>query len=404
MERLRVLVACDIDRNPYVRQLIRALHADSGVASVQHGVERFESSEESFDVIHIQWPEALVRWGSPSPAILDGLRANFNRWRSRGAAIVATVHNEVPHRRDGEAYRKVFELVYGNADVAVHLGQRSIEAMRQRYGAIFDGLVNVVIPHGNSEWFVSGRESGSCRAEIGVARDQAVVLAVGAVRKEGEARLLCEVADCLRRDPRALLVVAGRLPFPSRRRLKFYSTRAPFWLRRNLKLYDQVLSDAEMEQFVVASDVVLIPRIQALNSGNVALAYTFGKVAVGPAVGVIGDELAGLGNPTFVPGDSASICRAIAAAIRLAKEGAQGTRNLEYARTELDWTRSGAAHVRAYREALRRRGGHGLPADAATQRFFCGYREAIDDQGGTDHGHNGAGWGVSCGVPVGEGL
>ncbi len=47
------------------------------------------------------------------------------------------------------------------------------------------------------------------------------------------------------------------------------------------------------------ADVLFIPIIKSLNSGNVALGNTFGKVVVGPNYGVIGEELEKLGNPVF---------------------------------------------------------------------------------------------------------
>ena len=70
--------------------------------------------------------------------------------------------------------------------------------------------------------------------------------------------------------------------------------------------------------------MVFIQRTDILNSGNVPLALSFGRVVTGPASGNIGGLLAETGNPAFDPADPRE------RAARLSATD-QGARNRAYA-------------------------------------------------------------------------
>lgn len=63
--------------------------------------------------------------------------------------------------------------------------------------------------------------------------------------------------------------------------------------------------------------MVFIQRTDILNSGNVPLALSFGRVVTGPDSGNIGGLLAETGNPAFDPADPRSVDIALERAARL---------------------------------------------------------------------------------------
>jgi glycosyltransferase involved in cell wall biosynthesis len=81
---------------------------------------------------------------------------------------------------------------------------------------------------------------------------------------------------------------------------------------------------------------VFIPRLQILNSANVSLAMTFGRVVTGPDLGNVGELLRGSGNPIFDPRNPADAARAIHDALVLAHKGELGESNRKVAMT--DWS------------------------------------------------------------------
>lgn len=76
--------------------------------------------------------------------------------------------------------------------------------------------------------------------------------------------------------------------------------------------------------------MVFIQRTDILNSGNVPLALSFGRVVTGPDSGNIGGLLAETGNPAFDPADPRSVDIALERAARLSATD-QGARNRAYA-------------------------------------------------------------------------
>jgi beta-1,4-mannosyltransferase len=91
----------------------------------------------------------------------------------------------------------------------------------------------------------------------------------------------------------------------------FYKMHVPLLWRRNIRLIKGKVPDKSVAMLISSCDVLLIPQVDTLNSGNVALEFTFGKVVLGPNIGVIGEELTKLGNPTFEPSNMDSLKGAV---------------------------------------------------------------------------------------------
>jgi len=143
--------------------------------------------------------------------------------------------------------------------------------------------------------------------------------------------------------PTRRLVVAGRTCLPKSRRY-LYRTAAYWPLRVDPRIHTApgVVPDDRVQVYLKAADALLIPRSGVLNSGNVALGFTFGLPVVGPHEGVVGEVLRATGNPTFDATSAWSFSKAISAA--LASPGL-GEANLAYAREHMQWPTIAKAHV-----------------------------------------------------------
>lgn len=343
---LRVLIPCNrVPDNPYLFQLIRALDADPGIATVQHDTDWLRFPETRFDVVHIQWPEALAGWREPSAAGLAQIERTLAGWRGRGTLIAVTAHNTYPHGRNTAAFQALYRIVYQQAHLVVHFGARSIGIVGQQYPDAAANQRHVVIPHGNYDWFVAGQEPLVPPPALPFR-----LLCFGRIRSAAELALIETVADALA-DRGGKVVVVGRLPHPSRLSPAHYRLRYGLWRRRNVRLVEGYATDDAVRRHMREAHGVLIARSENLNSGNVPLAFTFGRVAVGPDIGVIGEELAKTGNPIFDPSAPSTIRQALDRAIELAATG-HGERNRNYAQTELAWRRIAQLHREAYKACL----------------------------------------------------
>ncbi len=121
--------------------------------------------------------------------------------------------------------------------------------------------------------------------------------------------------------------------------------------QKQVKVCEGFLPEDEVQDYLNAADILIIPRINSLNSGNVALGLTFGKVIVGPDTGVIGETLRATGNPVFDPQNRKSL----AVALLLARDlltTKLGENNRAFAMNELDWGKIAQQHIAFYKQLL----------------------------------------------------
>lgn len=339
---LRVLLLCNrVPNNPYLFQLIQSLDAHPEVATVQHDTDWLYANGVRFDVAHIQWPEALLGWKEPSETELRRVLRILDEWIAEGTRIAVTVHNELPHGRRTAQFKRLYQSIYDRAHLFLHFGQASIDLLRS-WGS-FGRARHVIVPHGNYDWHTEGRT---------VEPPSSVpfkVMSFGQIRSREEIVLLQRAAHALARSGGQLLV-AGGLPYSSRRVPRYYATRFPLW-RANARIEEGYISNERLVKLMTECHAVFIPRLQNLNSGNVYLAFSFGRVAIGPAVGVIGEELQRTGNVVFQNATEEELCSAMVEA-RAKVDSGVGEDNLQYATSELSWSRIAELHVSAYRSVL----------------------------------------------------
>ncbi|MGJ8673006.1 hypothetical protein [Rubritalea sp.] len=318
--------------NPYVLNLMQALKLN-GEAQVEYGLHWLWDPRFSFNLIHFQWPEEIFGWRAATEAELARLQQRLEEHKNGGGKCVITVHNELPHGQYAKPFEALYRLLYEYADALVHLGEASISSIKARYFAETNSKIHRVIKHGDYGCFLNGKEKGEARKCLKLSEEEFVLVHVGAIRSEKELGLLLRGFRVLPMQKKRLLI-AGRLPYPSRRDWRHYWLRLRLQRDAHVLLVEKNLTNDEVERCVVASDMLFIARTESLNSGNVALAYTFGKVVVGPDIAVIGEDLRAAGNYTFDPRSVASIDQAIVASL---KQTDQGDKNKQWASEHMHW-------------------------------------------------------------------
>jgi hypothetical protein len=303
--------------------------------------------ETCFDVVHIQWPEALVGWEEPTEADLHQVQTALNRW-SRMAAVVVTVHNEYPHYRDTEPFRTLYKMVYDAADGLVHMGEASTQVVRRRYDKEVEQAKEIVIPHGNYNWFPDEISQQEARSRLGI--DYSVVLCIGKLRAPEELRLLYRGFSFTNVFNKRL-VIAGRLPFATRIDWRYWALRVPLIINPAIILREGFIEPSDMQVFLRAADVVVVSRRSMLNSGNLYLGFTFGRVVVGPDSGVVGEILRRTGNPVFDPEVPETLGAAIEHGLNLS-HGNTPITNATYAKGDLAWSSVVQQHVEFYADVL----------------------------------------------------
>lgn len=359
---MNLLIPYDINttglRNPYLFQLLKVLDDHPGIDKVQHGYGWLHVDKRNWDVIHLHWPEELMAAGLTQAFSktdlgeeqIDDLTGVIEKWKERGTTIVSTVHNEIPHKNRSELSLELYRRIYSLTDAFIHMGHASVELISKRYPAATSDKPAVVIPHGDYSLFQNEFGRRESRKRLGISLQKKLMLSFGAIRSEAELNFGIDALN-LSGMPDALYLIAGKIPYPYKSHWKHFTVRRKLFFNiGQVKTEEQVIAPDDVQFYMNAADLLFIPRIQTLNSGNVALGFTYGKVVIGPDYGVIGEVLRQTGNPVFNPSDLKSVATAIQEGFRLSGTDL-GEQNLDYCRRYMNWDNLADQYVELYGEA-----------------------------------------------------
>jgi glycosyltransferase involved in cell wall biosynthesis len=346
---MRVLVAnIPLPANRFLVDLNSEL---GKICELVHDSEAFWKMQGDYDVVHLHFPEYITY--AVERAYIEGLKpdlvaevANRLRYWANRAKIIITRHVLLPHDAlTDPAWEMMYETVYSFADGVVHFAQPSIDEFRNRYAmTVFHRgkpPLHTVIPHQNYASLPNDISRSQARRKLGIAKNASVVLVFGAIRNSEERSLILDMFMGLTAPNKLLLVSRWRetLANVSWIRLKY-------WLRDLKRLYYRLhprfnfnygfVEESDTQIYLNAADVLFIPRLRVLNSGNVTLGMTFGRVVVGPDSWDVGALLKETGNPVFDPDAPDTSVAAVEQGLALAKRGEIGAANRAKALAE--WT------------------------------------------------------------------
>ena len=336
-----------ISENPFITQLVNSLLLNDDVDDVLTGIELFKKDEIIYDIILFQWPEVLLHWKLPNDDDLLFLKKKIKLLKDNQVKIIATVHNLFPHKGCNLNTENLYRLIYENCDRIVHLGKSSKKIFKETVGYSIEESKEVVIKHGNYNYFENKINNENARELFRIMKGKFVLLSFGHIRNIQEFKLILKVADYLKKR-NGLVLISGKLFEKNKKRLRYYLLRIPLYIRKNIIFKDGFVNDSEVQNYLNACDSLFIPRSKSLNSGNVALGFTFGKVVIGENFGVIGEELTLRNNPTFDLKIEKSVEKSIDRAIILSKTDI-GKRNKEYSQTELSWETISNSYVSLFK-------------------------------------------------------
>lgn len=361
---MQLLIPYDVNttgaKNPFLFLLMRDLRKIPEVEHVQHGYGWLYEDIEP-DVVHLHWPELLVKSRLSDMSQDQKLTSHdfetvlnaLNKKKQNGCKICITVHNETPHK-NGSVYSDFYRNVYRLCDGIIHMGKESETILERELPDILSNKPSYIIPHGDYSFFPNDKPRDFCREKLGVSDSEKMVLTFGAIRSKAELEMGVNAykrADL--HDGKYLM--AGSLPSPYKSQLSHFTDRKILYanyFQQNIQTYEEPIGREDVQLFLNAADLLFIPRFNTLNSGNVALGFTFGKVVIGPDYGVIGEMLKETGNPVYNPHELDSVAKAIGKGLDLAAQN-HGKNNRRYAEKHLSWKHIAQQTVKAYQELLR---------------------------------------------------
>ncbi len=269
--------------NPYVNLMLLAPRASGWDVVESARLERFERDLEplgSGDVVHVHWTAPIVQRADgvdEAAERLDRFRAAVDTARGRGAKVVWTVHNTLPHDvRHDDLEITLNRYLASTADVVHVMNSNTSDVVAPYYD--LSGRSVSHIPHPSYRGVYDGVGSrAEARARFGLGEDDLAVLFFGQVRPYKGVDVLIEALQQAERPERFVLLLAGKT---SAEDVATIDRLVPPGLRT--VRHHGYVDDADVKSWFDAADVSVLPYRRILNSGSLHLAATFDVPTVLP--------------------------------------------------------------------------------------------------------------------------
>jgi glycosyltransferase involved in cell wall biosynthesis len=263
-----------IQHSPYIRtlkifKLIKGIEYCSDLFRLLNYMKRHK-----FTIANIEW------------TLIPQIDFHFIRLlKKNGIKTVLTAHNLPSHPvyNGKNTWRRFMGKIYSEVELLVPLTETTKEIFVKET-KIRSEKVRAVY-HGNFEIFRTGqyKTSYQARKELEIPQDSDVILFFGIIwHYKGLEYLLKALQIVKSRNQNIKLLIAGKL-FTSKEKL--YEHEKFRELQKYLIVHANFIPMNEVEKYFIASDVVIMPHVHNLHSGQHHLAYTFGRPVIATACG-----------------------------------------------------------------------------------------------------------------------
>lgn len=314
--------------NPY-QSLLYQRTWQAGMAALP--IVREERIDELAELARSGWPTVLhLHWlnqvlaHARSAKDAQGLRRSFlariDRYLEAGGRLAWTVHNIVPHGAEFEAEEGALSAEIVARSSVVHVMATGTPGIVADWFSIPDEKI-LLVPHpsyaGAYEDVVTREQA---RHELGLWPDEIVHVVVGAIRPYKGLNELLDAWDDLPLDgtPRRLVIAGGPSAEPG---IAEALERAA--IHPTVLVHPRKIPAGEMQVFLRAADVAVMPYLRSLNSGALMLALTFGLPVVVPTGGGLAELVDDRMGRVFEPGVPGSLVAALQASDELAGPAAR---------------------------------------------------------------------------------
>ena len=251
-----------------------------------------------YDVLHIHWPEKVL---SALPGLGKAVGAGvgvglLEAAHRQGARIVWTAHNVRPHEsRDTRLEHWYWSQMVRRVDAVIHPSVSSRAAVEARYPDLAP-QPSAVIPLGHFRGSYPDRLTrAEARAGFGIRTGTRALTFLGLVRPYKNVPHLIRTVRSLPADMSVVLLVAGKPLTPD----LAATVEAAAGSDPRVRLTLRRVPDDEVQRYLRAADLVVLPFTDITNSASALLALSFDRPVLVPSLGAMG-ELQALVGPDWV--------------------------------------------------------------------------------------------------------
>ncbi len=325
--------------NPYQRLMYEAAPSWVSVApgTLRSALKSLEGAGTAV-VFHLHWTAPILGRDTTAEEAAERMRAfigELEAFKRGGGRLVWTVHNTLSHEcRHPELEAALCATIAEQADLVHVHGGRVPELVQPHYR--LPGERTVVARHGS----YIGRypqtiDRATARRRLGLAEADRVFVHFGQLRGyKGVEDLLDAFAAVRSARPDCHLVIAGK-PGAEETAVLDRAAAMP-----GVTIALGEIPDDEVQTYLTAADVVVLPFTRVLTSGSLYLALSFGRPVIAPRLGLVPDVVRdGIEGLLYDPERKDGLQRALERACQLDPDemASLGIRARERA-VACDWT------------------------------------------------------------------
>jgi len=239
-------------------------------------------STKSADILHLHWPDLILRdkrrWR---------LRIRFGRLlkairrlHARNGKLVWTVHNLLPHSVvHTDLAEKYLQKFVVHVDGLIFLSNDSRDQFLQLYPQARNTAFSI-IPHMHYQYLYQEMPRAMARAKFGISEQELVLLVFGKIRPHKGIEKFLTVMEYYKGESCRLLLAGSPGKKGTSVEIQRYIVNHP----KTVALLRHI-DDEEIPGIFAASDVVVLPYKNILNSGTALLALSLGRPVIAPALG-----------------------------------------------------------------------------------------------------------------------
>jgi glycosyltransferase involved in cell wall biosynthesis len=252
-----------------------------------------------YDVLHLHWPEKALNAESLLGRVAGAVAAlaMIEAAHLHGARVVWTAHNARPHEsRHPRLEERFWSALVRRVDAVIHPSVAGQEAVEARYPELAR-RPHAVVPMGHYRGAYSDTVSREeARAALGISDGARVLAFLGLVRPYKNVPHLIRTIRALPPEAGEVVLLVGGAP---------HSAALADEIREaadgdpRVRLALEHIPDDDIQRYLRAADLVVLPFRDITNSGSALLALSFDRPVLVPALGAMG-ELQSLAGAEWV--------------------------------------------------------------------------------------------------------
>lgn len=350
---IKVLFLPYLEKNPYQKALANALlkegvSVDFGIVSRLFSVLTSSRNHWRPEILHLHWQHPFLLGGTKLKTILKSVSfmSELLVLKLVGIKLIWTVHNIVNHEKRFSSLELFFNKFIARLcdRVIVHSSSAKNEVMEAF--KIDKSSQIVVIPHGNYiDYYENIISKSEARKKLKLSSENKIFLYFGTIRPYKGIPELIEAFKNL--NPLNLILLIVGQPYNSQIAENILKRCEGI---KNIRSIFKFILPEEIQIYMNAADVVVLPYQRILTSGAVILAMSFAKPIIAPASGCIPDVLDGKGSILYDPLEKKGLLKAMKQALSVDLKK-MGEHNFKLAK-KLDWKNIAKRTYKIYQECL----------------------------------------------------